>query len=200
MRYFLAEVAAHLAEVVSVPLHLGPTMIDSLAGFLQHNLIVLLAVVLVPMKLAILRLCGDDEAQRAAFLSIPEDLVYVSLGLVLGDFATLGGAFRHHFAGSRQMTMALSVTVALGIMVAVGVHVLSKWTSDQVRSWQAASQVALRPTSTHPDQADLGLHTVDPNVRLIQTRHIALSAILYLLQLCITIRWLAWIAQVLANG
>lgn len=175
-------------------------MIDSLAGFFQHNLIAMLAVILVPMKLIILRVCGDNEAQRAAFLSIPEDLVYVSLGLVLGDFATSGGAFRHYFAGSKQVPMALAVTVGIGVVVAIGVHLLAKWTNDNIRSWQAASHVALRPTSAHPNQTDLGLQTVDPNVRLIQTRHIALSSFLYLLQLGVTIRWLAWIAHVLANG
>src|SRR6185437_8359316 len=142
-------------------------MIDTVSGFLQHNLIVLLAVVLVPMKLGILRLCGDGEAQRSAFLSIPEDLVYVSLGLVLGDLATSGGAFRRWFAHSSHATMDLAVTIMLGVVVAIGVHVLAKWTNDNVRSWRAASNIRLHPRS-HPDQTELKLESADTNVRLIQ--------------------------------
>lgn len=173
--------------------------IESISGFLQRNLIVLLAVVLVPMKLGILRLCGDGEAQRSAFLSIPEDLVYVSLGLVLGDFATSGGAFRHWFAGSPHVPMDLAVTVMAGVIVAIGVHVLSKWTNDNIRSWRAASHVRFRPGLSNPLQGDLPLEPTDSNVRLIQTRHMALASVLYLLQLFVTVRWLAWIAGVLAN-
>lgn len=175
-------------------------MIESISGFLQHNLIVLLAVVLVPMKLGILRLCGDGEAQRSAFLSIPEDLVYVSLGLLLGDFATSGGAFRRWFAGSSHVPMDLAVTVGIGVFVAICVHVLAKWTNDNVRSWQAASNVRLRSASSNPLQGELELQPADVNIRLIQTRHITLASFLYLIQIVLTIRWLAWIAKVLANG
>lgn len=174
-------------------------MIEIISGFLQRNLIVLLAVVLVPMKIGILRLCRDDEAEKAAFLAIPEDLVYVSIGLVLGDFATAGGAFRRRFAHSGHLPMDLAVTFMAGMFVAVGVHVLAKWTNDNVRSWRAASNVRFRTNLGNPMQGDLPLEPADANVRLIQTRHIALSSLLYLAQLFLTIRWLAWIANVLAT-
>jgi hypothetical protein len=176
-----------------------PTMIESIGGFLQRNLIVLLAVVLVPMKLVILRLCGDGEAQRAAFLSIPEDLVYVSLGLVLGDFATAGGAFRRHFGHSPHLPMDMVVTVMFGLGVAVGVHVLAKWTNDHVNSWRAASNVRLRGSSPIPFQAELELHPADSNIRMIQVRHVALASMLFLLQLVAIIKWIVWIARVLAS-
>lgn len=175
-------------------------MIEAIGGFLQHNLIVLLAVILVPMKLGILRLCGDGEAQRVAWLSIPEDLVYVSLGLVLGDFATSGGAFRRHFITSAHLQMNLLVTVMAGVFVAIIIHVFAKWTNDQVKSWRAASQARLRITTANPLQGELGLQPADSNIRTIQLRHIALAAILYLSQLVVAIKWLSWIAGVLANG
>jgi hypothetical protein len=175
-------------------------MIESISGFLQRNLVVLLAGVLVPMKLVILRLCGDTEATRAAFLSIPEDLVYVSLGLVLGDLATSGGAFRRHFGHSSHVPMDLAVTIGIGLVVAVGVHVLSKWTNDHVKSWRAASNVRMRTGSPLPLQIELELRPADRNIRLIQIRHIALCSMLYLIQLVATIKWISWIANVLANG
>jgi len=174
-------------------------MIESFSGFLQHNLIVLLAVVLVPMKLGILRLVGDGDAQKVAFLSIPEDLVYVSLGLVLGDFATSGGAFRKHFATSSHVPMDLFVTIMIGVIVAITIHVLAKWANDQVESWRAASGARMRVMSSNPLQGELGLEPADSSIRMIQVRHISLVSILYLLQLAVAIRWLAWIASVLGQ-
>jgi hypothetical protein len=82
-------------------------MIDSVGGFLQHNLVVLLAVVLVPMKWVVLRLCGDSDAQSTALLTVPEDLCYVALGLVLADMANSGGAFRRYFKGSTHVSIDL---------------------------------------------------------------------------------------------
>jgi hypothetical protein len=175
-------------------------VIESISRFLHHNLIVLLAVVLVPMKLIVLRLCNDNDAQKAAALSIPEDLVYVSLGLILGDFATSGGAFRKHFSNSQLVSMDLFVTVLVGVGVAIAIHVLAKFTNDQVKSWQAASQARFRAGLGDSLQQDLPLSPSDSNIRLIQTRHIALISILYLMQLGIAIRWLSWISGILANS
>lgn len=175
-------------------------MIEAIGGFLQRHLIVLLAVILVPMKLVILRICGDTEAQRAAFVSIPEDLVYVSLGLVLGDFATAQGAFRRWYSHSTHVTMNLVVVIGLGIGVAVAVHVAAKWTNDQLKTWRAASQIASARKKENPKQQDLGLETLDSNIISIQIRHLALASVLYLFQLVITLDWLGWIAKVLANG
>lgn len=175
-------------------------MIEATAGFLQHHLIVLLAIVLVPMKLAILRICGDWEGQRAALVSIPEDLVYVSLGLILGDFATSQGAFRRWFGHSSHVPMDMAVTVGIGVGVAVIIHLLAKVTNDQLKTWRAASNIAVRKKDADPKQRDLGLETLDSNVLRIQIRHIAGFSLLYLLQLGVTVWWLSWIAKVLANG
>ncbi len=175
-------------------------MIEAAGRFLQHNLIVFLAVVLVPMKLVILRVCGDNEAQRAAFVSIPEDLVYVSLGLILGDFATSQGAFHRWFAHSPNLQMDLAVTIGVGCGVAVMVHMLAKWTNENLKTWRAASAVGMRKKEADPKQRDLGLETLDINVTRIQARHLALASIFYGAQLAVSIRWLAWIARVLANS
>lgn len=175
-------------------------MIDTIGGFLQRNLIVMLAVVLVPMKLAILRICGDEEAQRAAFLSIPEDLVYISMGIVLGDFATAGGAFRRWFANSSHLPMDLAVTVMCGLSVAIAVHVLSKWTTDHFRNWKAASNVRMKGAGFDPRQGELNLEPADMNIRMIQIRHISLGSLLYLAQFIVVIRWLDWIAKVIAHS
>lgn len=172
-------------------------MIDRVAGFVQHNLIVLLAVVLVPMKFVILRLCGDWEAQKVALLSVPEDLVYVSLGLLLGDFATSGGAFRRHFEGSAHILMDLFVTVLYGLAVAIIVHLLAKWTGDRVLSSRAAAEARVKNQAAG-EENDLSPRPKDDDFRLIQVRHITIMSMLYLAQLVATIWWLAWIASVLA--
>lgn len=174
-------------------------MIDRIGTFLQQHLIIFVAVVLVPIKLAVLRWCGDNEGTRAAFLSLPEDLVYISLGLILGDITASRGAFHRWFSHSANAQMDLYVTVGIGILVAVVVHLLAKWTNDHFKTWRAASAVSMRKKDANPQQHDLGLPTLDANVLLIQIRHLALASILYLLQLWVTLRWLEWIARVLAN-
>ena len=82
-------------------------MIDHIGDFLQHNLVVLLAVVLVPMKWVVLRVCGDTDAQAVALLSIPEDICYVTLGLILGDVVSSTGAFRKEFHGSSHISIVI---------------------------------------------------------------------------------------------
>jgi hypothetical protein len=94
--------------------------------------------------------------------------------------------------------MDLAVVVMLGVGVAISVHVLSKWTNDSIRTWRAASNVRFTSDPVNPIQGYLPLQPADTNIRLIQTRQIAKASTLYLLQLLITIRWLAWIARVLA--
>jgi hypothetical protein len=63
-------------------------MIDYLGGFIQKNLIVFMAIVLLPLKWVVVRLCRDREGEAVALMSVPEDLCYVALGLVMGTSST----------------------------------------------------------------------------------------------------------------
>jgi hypothetical protein len=58
----------------------------------------------------------------------------------------------------------------------------------------------VRAGASVPMQTELELRPADENIRIIQIRHIALGSMLYLIQLVATIKWISWIARVLANG
>lgn len=175
-------------------------MIDSIGGFLQHNLVVMLSVVLVPMKWFVLRITGDNEAQAVALLAVPEDICYVTLGLILGDLATSGKAFRRHFEGSSHVPIDIFVTGTFNVAVAVVIHLLAKWGNDHFNGWRAAGVARTRnPSSPGPQQIELPITATDANIEMIQIRHVAVFSISYALQMAIVISWLAWIAKVVAN-
>lgn len=175
-------------------------MIDRIGDFLQHNLVVLLAVVLVPMKWAVLRICGDTEAQAVALLSVPEDICYVTLGLILGDVASSGGAFRREFHGSSHPLIDIFVTAMLNVVVAILVHVLAKQSNDHFKSWRAAGSARVQ-TKNSPgfEQLELPMTATDENIQTIQIRHLAVFTLLYAMQLALSIWWLSWITKVLSN-
>jgi hypothetical protein len=172
-------------------------MIDNVGGFLQHNLVVLLAVVLVPMKWVILRLCGDSDAQSTALLTVPEDLCYVALGLVLADMANSGGAFRKYFKGSTHVSIDIFITASINVIVAVLVHVLAKWGNDHFNSFRAASVVRTKHSAyPGPQQIEMPITSIDNSLRTIQLRYMAGFVISYAVQLVLVISWLSWIAKV----
>jgi hypothetical protein len=175
-------------------------MIDHIGDFLQHNLVVLLAVVLVPMKWVILRICGDSEAQSVALLSIPEDICYVSLGLILGDMANSGGSFRKYFQSSSHISIDIFVTATLNVFVAILVHFFAKKGNDHFKTWRAAGVARTRnPASPGPQQLELPITATDELIQRIQIQHMAVFSLLYATQLAMVIWWLSWIAKVVSS-
>lgn len=175
-------------------------MIDQIGDFLLHNLVVLVAVVLVPMKWVILRVCGDDEAQAIALLSIPEDICYVTLGLILGDVASGAGAFRKHFQSSSHIPIDIFVAAMLNVVVAILVHLFARSGNDHFKTWRAAGVARTRnPSSPGSQQIELPLTATDENMQTIQIRHMASFSLLYAIQLALAIKWLSWISKVLSN-
>jgi len=175
-------------------------MIELIADFLIRNIVVLLAVILVPMKWVILRLCGDWEAQSVALLSIPEDLCYVLLGLILGDLANSSGSFRKYFHSSSHPTMNIVVTAMINVSIAIVIHLLSKWSNSQFKTWRAATDARTRPDG-EPVQEHLPIPktATEESIETIQIRSMASFVLLYFVQLVIAISWLHWIAQIVAN-
>jgi len=172
-------------------------MIDHIGGWLQHNLVVFVAVVLLPMKWVVVRLCKDPEAEAAALLSVPEDLCYVVLGLVLGDLTSSAGAFRHHFAASDHVTMDLAVTVCVGIVVALTVHRIAQRGTRNYQSWRAAGQSRSTDASSE-GQLELPITPMDANLTMIMARHLLMFSACYAIQLIVVLIWLHWVASVVA--
>jgi hypothetical protein len=175
--------------------------IDAIGGFLQDHLVVLLAVVLVPMKWIVLRLCGDSEAQSVTFLAIPEDLCYVSLGLVLGNFTNGAQAFQKYFKGSSHITVDILVVALINVLVAVVIHVLAKWGNENFKGWRASGMARISLLKGGSDlQMELPNTAADKNIQRIQVRHMAIFSLSYCFQVIIVIRWLYWIAQVIGKS
>ncbi|MGI4829442.1 MAG: hypothetical protein ACRYFU_14790 [Janthinobacterium lividum] len=114
--------------------------IDAVGSFIQHNLVVFVAIVLLPLKWIVVRICRDREAEAVALMSVPEDICYVALGLVMGDIINSAGAFHKHFAGSSNVSADLLVTVAINLVVAFVVHRLGQSCAKQFRMWRAATE------------------------------------------------------------
>lgn len=148
------------------------------------------------MKIFVLRICGDSEAQAGALLAIPEDICYVSLGLILGDIATSGRAFRKNFANSQNQVMDIIIVTVINLAVAAVTHWLAKWSNDHFKCFRAASY-ASHPNSGSSNKEGLAIGLI-PNITIIKVRHLALFSIAYVIEIVLTISWLAWIAKVLA--
>jgi hypothetical protein len=174
-------------------------MIDKLGGFLASNLIVFVAIVLLPLKWIVVRICRDHEAEAVALMSVPEDLCYVALGLVMGDMINSSGAFRKHFAPSTHISIDIAVTIGLNLGVALLIHRLSQACANQFRLWRAADSARSADKAIDPKQADLPLPQVQDNLLTIMLRHLFLFSIGYAVQLIVVLFWLHWVAKVVAN-
>jgi hypothetical protein len=172
-------------------------MIDDFGGFLVHNLIVCVAVVLLPLKWLVVRVCRDREAESVAIISVPEDLCYVVLGLILGDVINKAGSFRKYFALSEHLQIDEMITIGANILVAIFVHLIAQWTSKNFKKWRAAVSVnSADKTYTGEIVANLnGASDVAP----VLAQYFFLFSSQYLLQLALAVAWLHWVAGVLAN-
>jgi hypothetical protein len=168
-------------------------MIDQIAGFLQRNLVVFLAFLVLPLKWGVVRFWGDKEAEAGAIMAIPEDICYVVLGLVLGDVISSKGAFRRHFSASSRVDLDITVTVALGFFFALLIHPLSQIALRNFRGWRAAqAATASREAENVTNAAD--------NFMTLTTRHMLLFLLAYGGQVGIIYPWIHWIARVIGES
>jgi hypothetical protein len=171
-------------------------MIDQLGGWLQHNLVVFMAVIVLPLKFVVVRLCGDREAEAAAVFAVPEDLCWVALGLVLGDIINSGGAFHHYFAQSDHASIDIVVAVGANFGFAIFVHVLTRLSSSQFKLWRAAQSA--QQTEDDPKQGELALPNGKENLELLMLRHLLLFCFGYGAQLLLVLFLLHWISKVIS--
>jgi len=170
-------------------------MIDSIGGFVQHNLIVFVALILLPIKWLVILVCKDSEAEAVAIMSVPEDMSYVALGLVMGDVVNGSGSFHQHFKGSQHVSIDLFITVFFNLSVALLAHMLSQPCNRHFRLWRAA--VKSKAADEDSKQGSLGLPNAADNIDTLKLRH--LFSMLYAVQLGFILLWLHWIAKVVAN-
>ena len=170
-------------------------MIERLGDFLQHNLVFFLAIILVPLKIVIIRFCRDKEGEAAAILSIPEDLCYVALGLIVSDLLTPAGALHRYFQGSKHTATNIAIVITINVGVAIAVHTLAQLTQSAYRRWRGTEALVDEPHQSEFAFAASGDDAVDHLI----AHHFITLAMLYSLQLAIVVVWLHWLAKVIAN-
>jgi flagellar biogenesis protein FliO len=168
-------------------------MIELIAAFLHRNLVVVMAVFVLPMKWGVVRICRDREAEGKAIMTVPEDLCYVAFGLVLGDVINSRGAFHHHFQASPNIDLDLFVTVGFALLIAIGIHVFGRWSVKQFDEWRAASAA-----SSSKEAKDIP--NSEENFRTLTIRHMFLFLLGYGVQLAIILGWIHWIAKVISES
>lgn len=173
-------------------------MIPYIAGLLQRNLVVCLAVVVIPMKWFIVRVCRDREAEAIAVMSAPEDLCYVVLGLVMGDVINNSGAFHKYFAGTPYISMEIFITVALGLGIALVIHVLSQFSDRHFKGWRAAERAL--GSDIDPKPGATPIPNAEENFQTLMHRHMFLFLLGYGLQLVLIFPWIHWIAKIISNA
>jgi hypothetical protein len=172
--------------------------IDQFGAFIHANLVVLVALFLLPLKWVVVRVMKDPEAEAVALMSVPEDICYVALGLVMGDIVSSTGAFQKHFAGSPNATIDKGITVGINIVVALIVHRLSQWCTSHFRQWRAADSA--RADDGDPRQGKLEIPNSDANMRKLMFRYLFYFSMGYAVQLAIVLLWLHWVAKVVAEA
>jgi len=176
-------------------------MIERIGDILQKNLVVFVALCVVPLKWGIVRLCRDRESEAAALFAVPEDLCYVSLGLVLGDLVSANGAFRKHYSDSPHVSIDLCVVAALLLTAAVAIHQLFRATMHQYKGWRAAQEARTKflgaPATTVNDQDKT---RKDNNYMLLIVRHLLLFCFAYMAQLAISLCILHYVSAVISGN
>lgn len=174
--------------------------IDHFGAFIQTNLVVFVALVLLPLKWLVVRVLKDPEAEAVALMSVPEDICYVALGLVMGDMVSGNGAFQKHFAGSPNSSIDKCLTVGANLAVAILVHRLSQGCTAYFRQWRAAEAARAKDQDSDPRQGSLQIPNAGDNIKRLMVRYLGHFSLGYAVQLAIVLMWLHWVAKVVAGA
>ncbi len=89
------------------------------------------------------RLCKDRDSEMDTVLAIPEDVSYVSAGLILSSVSSGTGPLQDYFGSTGSFYLATDVAIVLLIncVVSIVVHKIShSLTKKQYMTWRAAVQ------------------------------------------------------------
>jgi cellobiose-specific phosphotransferase system component IIC len=121
------------------------TVIESITESLLHHLPLLIAISFIVVKLVLIRLSGHKEDQWRAILTIPEDVSYAALGLIIaglsGDIPAFHAHFEHISVHPRDDMWTL---FACGIFVCYVVHLIHQHgVTPNYQGWAAADALII---------------------------------------------------------
>jgi len=175
-------------------------MVEQIGDFIQHNLILVLALVTVPLKYVAVRLCKDTEAEWPTILSIPEDLAYVALGIILADAISPSGAFRRHYADSKHAVTNIAILILGNVFLALLIHRVSQYTSRAFKNFRAADQARAHFVSKDETQLELPILASDTAFQHVFQQHLISFCLSYALQYFLVLLWLHRLARVVASN
>jgi hypothetical protein len=179
-------------------------MIEWLGDILQRNLVFFVALSVLPLKWLICRICRDRESEAAAILAVPEDICYVSLGLVLGDLINAKGAFRNYYSDSAHRSINICIVVAIMLAAVTAIHQLFRATVRHYKGWTAAKSTRSKYLLAVADGTE-GVQGVrdsarDQNYMMLMLRHLLLFSSAYAAQFAIALQIVHYVGRVIAGN
>ena len=116
-------------------------LINFLADLTFHNLPALLGISLVVIKLLLILLSGSKERWKA-MMTIPEELSYAALGIVIAGLSGAMNDFEVYFRDGGYPRIAIWMVFVVGVVVCFLVHLIhDHGTIPNYQGWRAADEV-----------------------------------------------------------
>jgi hypothetical protein len=99
------------------------------------------------------RLSKDREGEAETLLAIPEDLCYVTLGLLLSTMTSDAAPLRKFFQGSPYVRTDGAILIAINFILAVVIHnMAAHWAKPQYQTWRAAIEIRINNSHLESDK------------------------------------------------
>jgi len=175
-------------------------LIELIADLIHRNLVLTVALALIPLKLLMVRLCKDQDGEWETVMSMPEDLCYVSVGLLLSSLTAGRGPLQTYFSGFPHPRTDVAIILAINFALIVVLHKISQsWTRVQYMHWRAALAVRGDQNSADDLQLELNLSPSEDNVLHVLIHHLVGLLGSLLIQFVVVGFWLYRIAEVFSS-
>lgn len=174
--------------------------IELIGDWIHSNLVFTVALAIIPLKLMMIRLCRDRNAELETALAIPEDLCYISIGLILSSLSAGTGPLQNYFYASKHVKTDVAIVLTLNFFLVLLVHrIAQRWTKPQYMSWRAAIQVRGDNASHDDPQMELALEGSEDNLLHILLHHFLGLLFTLFLQFSLVGFWLYNIAAIYSS-
>jgi hypothetical protein len=173
--------------------------IDLLSRLLHQYLVACVALVIIPLKFVMVRLSKDRSGEIETILAIPEDVCYVTLGLLISTMSSPGGlnGLFDHVTYPRTDEALL---ICGNCLLAIFVHKIAQHlTKPQYQHWRAAVEIRLNHQHLDPSET-LTIQAAEDNLLYILIHYFSKLLFSLLLQLAAVAAWMYWIATLFKSG
>lgn len=172
-------------------------LIEFFSRFLHQYVVVCVALAIIPLKFLMVRLAKDPAAEVETLFAIPEDLCYVTLGLLLSSMTTNFGPLHAYFASAKYPRTGAAILLFLNFCLAFVVHKIARvLTKPQYETYRAALE--LRINNASQDQG-LNLYAGEDHLMQIFLHHFTKLLLSVLAQLVLAGIWVYWMAKIFAS-